>query len=99
MEIISCEAVKNIKRFKDGDLDQIGEMTGRQLTESVETARKMVSRLADHPTSDAPQLDKVVDAAKTDGASYRIFSNSQTQITQLEQRVARLEEIGKFSYG
>jgi len=93
VEIISCEAVKNIKRFKDGDLDQIGEITGKQLTESVETARKMVSRLTDNQSSDAPQFDKVVEAAKGDGASYRVFSNSQSQITQLEQRVARLEEI------
>ena len=42
------------------------------------------------------QFDKVVEAAKGDGASYRVFSNSQSQITQLEQRVARLEEIGTF---
>ena len=38
----------------------------------------------------------MVEAAKGDGASYRVFSNSQSQITQLEQRVARLEEIGTF---
>ena len=32
VEIISCEAAEAIKRFREGDIDQIGDVTGKQLT-------------------------------------------------------------------
>ena len=33
VEIISCDTAQAIKRFKEGDLDQIGDIKGAQLTE------------------------------------------------------------------
>ena len=95
VEIISCDTVQAIKRFKEGDMDQIGDLRGHQLTEAVDTARKLVTRLTDAPKSTIQSVDKVIEATASSGSSYRIYSNSESTLIQLEQRVARLEELGK----
>ena len=98
VEIISTDTVQAIKRFKEGDIDQIGDLKGQQLTEAVDTARKLVTRLTDTSKTDsqAPLVEEAVNAAATENASYRIYSNSESTLTHLEQRVARLEELGKL---
>lgn len=93
VEIISCDTVQAIKRFKEGDMDQIGDLRGHQLTEAVDTARKLVTRLTDAPKSTIQSVDKVIEATASSGSSYRIYSNSESTLIQLEQRVARLEEL------
>ena len=95
MEIISCDTYQAIKRFKEGDIDRIGNLTGEELTDAVETARKLVTRLTDtKANSQTPNVEKAIEATSSLNSSYRIYSNSEQTIVQLEQRVARLEELG-----
>lgn len=93
VEIISCDQVSAIKRFKEGDLDQIGDLKGQQLTEAVDTAQKLMTKLTDAPKSDPGDMSRVVEASAHAGSSYRIYSNSETTLANLEQRVARLEAL------
>lgn len=92
VEIITCDAVQAIKRFKEGDIDQIGCVTGKQLTESVETARKLMDNLTDNavPPTD---VEMVAQEATKRNAGYRVYSNTEASISQLQQRIARLEEL------
>ena len=113
VEIISCEAAEAIKRFREGDIDQIGDVTGRQLTglykcglrgfksdlESVETARKMMDKLTDTGASQSVDVEMVAQEASKPDTSYRIYSNAEATISQLQQRISRLEELGKAQIG
>lgn len=61
VEIISCEAAEAIKRFREGDIDQIGDVTGKQLTgffykyRLAEYSRKF--RICRNGTKDDEQTD------------------------------------------
>ena len=94
MEIISCDTSQAIKRFKEGDIDQIGDLKGKQLTEAVNTARQLVNQLTDKQKSETSEISNAIETAAHEGSSYRIYSNSESTLIQLEQRVARLEELG-----
>lgn len=93
VEIISCEAAEAIKRFREGDIDQIGDVTGKQLTESVETARKMMNKLTDVGASPSVDIEMVAQEASKPDLSYRIYSNAEATISQLQKRISRLEEL------
>ncbi|CAG5099324.1 Oidioi.mRNA.OKI2018_I69.XSR.g16447.t1.cds [Oikopleura dioica] len=94
VEIITCEAAEAIKRFREGDIDQIGDVTGRQLTESVETARKMMDKLTDTgANTQSLDVEMVAQEASKPDSSYRIYSNAEATISQLQQRISRLEEL------
>jgi len=93
VEIISCEAAEAIKRFREGDIDQIGDVTGKQLTESVETARKMMNKLTDAGASPSVDVEMVAQEASKPDLSYRIYSNAEATISQLQKRISRLEEL------
>ena len=111
VEIISCEAAEAIKRFREGDIDQIGDVTGKQLTgifinivlqsthgdlESVETARKMMNKLTDAGASPSVDVEMVAQEASKPDLSYRIYSNAEATISQLQKRISRLEELGNY---
>ena len=65
----------------------------------METARKMMDKLTDTgANTQSLDVEMVAQEASKPDSSYRIYSNAEATISQLQQRISRLEELGNFNF-
>jgi hypothetical protein len=56
----------------------------------------MMNKLTDVGASPSVDVEMVAQEASKPDLSYRIYSNAEATISQLQKRISRLEELGNY---